>query len=110
LSGGLETVSSSMNLSQIPGFGWSLAHHPIAEISEFLLLFRLLLYLSGPGTLSSSVNLSQTPGFELVNCAPTQTGISESLPCPGLAHSGQPHHCTKSNELESTSRFGAGQR
>ncbi|WP_217700187.1 hypothetical protein, partial [Mycobacterium sp. D16R24] len=62
-SGGWETVSSSVNLSQIPGFGWLLAHHPIAEISEFLLLFRLSPFGSGPGTVSSSVNLSQTPGF-----------------------------------------------
>jgi hypothetical protein len=44
LSGGSETVSSSVNLSQIPGFGWSLAHHPIADILEFLPEFRLPLF------------------------------------------------------------------
>ncbi|RIU40475.1 hypothetical protein [Mycobacteroides abscessus] len=33
-----------MNLSQIPGFGWSPAHHPIAEILEFLPEFRLSLF------------------------------------------------------------------
>ncbi|ORV12968.1 hypothetical protein AWB96_16590 [Mycobacteroides chelonae] len=40
-SGGSETVSSSVNLSQIPGFGWSLAHHPVTDILEFLPEFRL---------------------------------------------------------------------
>jgi hypothetical protein len=110
LSGDSETVSSSVNLSQIPGFGWLLAHHPIAEISEFLLLFRLSPFVSGPGTVSSSVNLSQTPGFGWSTAHQPKTGISESLPCPGLAHSGQPDHCTKSNELESTSGSGGGQR
>ncbi|TDH19365.1 hypothetical protein EJ571_22700 [Mycobacteroides franklinii] len=33
-----------MNLSQIPGFGWSPAHHPIADILEFLPEFRLSLF------------------------------------------------------------------
>ncbi|TDH19364.1 hypothetical protein EJ571_22695 [Mycobacteroides franklinii] len=33
-----------MNSKQIPGFGWSPAHHPIADILEFLPEFRLSLF------------------------------------------------------------------
>ncbi|QBE77264.1 hypothetical protein EXM25_07270 [Mycobacteroides abscessus subsp. massiliense] len=43
-SGRLGNRIKFVNLSQIPGFGWSPAHHPIAEILEFLPEFRLSLF------------------------------------------------------------------
>ncbi|PVA78329.1 hypothetical protein D2E89_02675 [Mycobacteroides abscessus] len=67
-----------MNLSQIPGFGWSPAHHPIAEILEFLPEFRLSLFRATwkPYQVREPESNSR---FWLVTCTPSDrrdSGIS----------------------------------
>jgi len=59
-----------VNLKQIPGFGWSLAHHPIADILEFLPEFRLSLFRA-TGKLYQVREPEANSRFWLVTCAPS---------------------------------------
>ncbi|ORA63456.1 hypothetical protein BST24_03495 [Mycobacteroides franklinii] len=59
-----------MNSKQIPGFGWSPAHHPIADILEFLPEFRLSLFRV-TGKPYQVRELEANSRFWLVTCTPS---------------------------------------